>query len=54
MKVFKVGAYDGDKFSHWASGNYYTFIAAFEYCSECIRKCSHQTGKTYKVMEVEE
>lgn len=54
MKKFKVGAFDGDKFSHWASGCYDTFIPAFEYCSECIRKCSPKTGKKYRVLEVEE
>lgn len=53
MKVFKVGAFDGDGFSHWASGEYHSFMPAFEYCSECIRKCSGVTGKKYKVMEVE-
>lgn len=54
MRKFRVGAFDGDVFSHWASVSYKSFDSAFEYCSECIRKCSPKTGKKYRVIQVDE
>ena len=51
---YRVAAFKGDLFNHWASFPYDSKEAAQAYCEDCNAKCSFITNMTYKVLDMED